>query len=205
MLGDKFQTRGIYEHLVTFQEVRWRKIFYSNVVRPKTLFSLWMVCHERMATKDMLVRFGMIAYDRCCFCRIKETMNHIFFQCRQLKEIWNHILCWLQIDHSPSIWSDEIKWIIDKSKGKGCKASFLRCAFTETIYEIQNYIITNYFGKDTSKSSIKPKIIDIIVYKCWLKPKHIKFIGRLMMPKQVDLVFCVVSLFSRIPFGIVSL
>lgn len=59
--GNTFQTRRMYEGLTTtFQEVSWRKRFYANAVRPRALFTLWMTCHEGLATNVKLVRFGMI-------------------------------------------------------------------------------------------------------------------------------------------------
>lgn len=124
----------------------------------------------------------MITNDNCCFYEDRETLNHLFFQCNELKEIWNNILCWLQMGHSLGMWSDEIKWITGKSKGKDCKTSILKCVFVETIYETRNYRNSISFRKDPNKSTIGSKIIDIIVYRCWVKLKFRKFMGRLMMP-----------------------
>lgn len=70
----------------------------------RALFSLWMAC---------------------CFCKEKESLNHLFFKCREMKTVWKNILEWLQINHIPDIWSEELKWITDKSKSKGSKGSIL--------------------------------------------------------------------------------
>lgn len=60
MQVDKFHTRKIYADLNnTLNEVSWKKISCNNPTRPQTLFTLWVACHGRLATKDRLVTFRM--------------------------------------------------------------------------------------------------------------------------------------------------
>lgn len=50
---DKFSTATMYKKLQGDRTtVTWRKLFFSNYARPHALFTLWMACHERLATKD---------------------------------------------------------------------------------------------------------------------------------------------------------
>lgn len=85
---NKFQTRKVYAGFNnTLHEVSWRKVFYNNSARHRALFILWMACHERLATKERLMRFEMVDDDNCCFCRDRETLNHLFFQCSEMNMI----------------------------------------------------------------------------------------------------------------------
>ncbi|PNX94562.1 ribonuclease H [Trifolium pratense] len=42
------------------QKVVWRTLFYGNVARPRALITLWLACHERLATRDRLHKYGAI-------------------------------------------------------------------------------------------------------------------------------------------------
>lgn len=78
------------------QNVEWMKIMYDNPMRPRALFTLWMDCHDRLATKERLSHF----------------------------------------DHFCSV----------------------------------------------SSRNIDPKIIDNVIYRCWLKPKFRKQLSYIMIP-----------------------
>lgn len=87
----KFQTRIMYismkeEHLV----VQWRKILYENVARPKVNHVLWMGCHERLDTKDMMNRFGLLDNATYCFCREEKLYNILCFP-EQLREKYGNM------------------------------------------------------------------------------------------------------------------
>lgn len=59
------------------QEVMWRKLFFGNSVKPRSLCTLWLSCHGRLATKDRLDMFGLLDEDCCYFCREKEIIHHL--------------------------------------------------------------------------------------------------------------------------------
>src|SRR4051812_22735219 len=86
------------------QKVNWRELFYNNVARPKASVILWLTCHERLVIRGRLHRFGMVDYNICSFCSKKEIMHHLFFECDNLKNIWNNILKWIQVHHDLGGW-----------------------------------------------------------------------------------------------------
>lgn len=116
------------------QEVLWRKLWYDNATRPKPLFILWMTCHEILATKNKLYRFGMLDNDECCFCRNKKTLEHLMFSCPILRNIWEYV--WLQSSHKLGGWIEELRWRVDNCKRNGWRANILKCAIVETVYEV---------------------------------------------------------------------
>ncbi|KAI5428535.1 hypothetical protein KIW84_033499 [Lathyrus oleraceus] len=38
-----------------------------------------------------------------------ETTQHSFFGCSTMKNVWKQVLEWMQINHDPGEWSDEVK------------------------------------------------------------------------------------------------
>lgn len=128
----KFETGLIYRGLQgDVNLVPWRSIFYKNVARPRSQMVLWTSCNERLATRERLNRFGLLATAGCCFCPQVETQNHLFFDCHITCAIWKELINWLKVQHTPRDWSAEILWILRQTRGKGWRAKLLKLAFTK--------------------------------------------------------------------------
>ncbi|XP_058782985.1 uncharacterized protein LOC131657628 [Vicia villosa] len=84
----------------------------SNKARPRALFFQWLACHKRLATKEKLAKFGIIRDTQCCFCSKIETLDHLFYSCSVMKLIWSDILNWINVDHVPLEWNQELSWLI---------------------------------------------------------------------------------------------
>jgi hypothetical protein len=175
-------TKKVYHLLkVEYPLVEWRQTMYQNIARPRALFTFWMACHCRLATKDRLHKFGVSVDLRCCFCNREESINHLFFGCTELKIIWQRVLSWLQIDHVPMEWNNELKWITRLSKGKGWKARLLKSAAAETIYTLWNYRNDVCFGNKIYNTKIDIEIINTIVYRGWRCHKLREHIAHLLI------------------------
>jgi hypothetical protein len=46
---------------------------------------------------------------------------------------------WIQVDHNPLGWCQELDWIMQNTRGKGCYAKILKLAFSESVYDIWRY------------------------------------------------------------------
>ncbi|XP_058752774.1 uncharacterized protein LOC131625952 [Vicia villosa] len=133
---EKFKSRDVYRELqVSVEDVQWKSLFFKNLARLKAKFIMWVACHNRLATKERLHRFGLLNSICCCFCNATETLTHLMFECVKTRVIWKYVLDWLQINHTPRGWNEEMRWMLDRSKGKGSKLAILKCAFTEIVYE----------------------------------------------------------------------
>lgn len=86
----KFKMSVVYEAMTSRDHsVEWRVLLRRNVPRPRAIFTTWLTCHGRMATKDKLKRFNVISDSNCSFCHTEEeTIAHLFFACRYTSEIW---------------------------------------------------------------------------------------------------------------------
>lgn len=82
----KFHTRTMYEGLTEIHNsLRWRKLMMGNPAKSRAICIMWRACHERMATKNWLAKFGIIQDTKCYVCMKGESINHIMFQCQPSK------------------------------------------------------------------------------------------------------------------------
>ncbi|XP_058734201.1 uncharacterized protein LOC131605930 [Vicia villosa] len=161
--------------------VDWRSIFHKNLARPRANFITWMLCHEKLATKDRLMRFNMITDSVCSICKTTdETVAHLIFECRENKEVWCQVLQWIDKDHRPLPWAEELKWVTKEVNKKGWKACLLRMAFFETVYGIWHRRNSIVFANSINTNIVK-SIIDNIVYRSWLYRKLRNHVALLMM------------------------
>ncbi|KAL5124246.1 putative ribonuclease H protein [Glycine soja] len=50
--------------------------------------------------------------------------------------VWEKILRWIGYVHTPTMWDDELGWIVENTKGKGCKRSLMKLAVAKTVYRV---------------------------------------------------------------------
>lgn len=90
----KFPTNNMYHAIKDYhQEPLCRKLCYGNMARPRAEFAQWIVCPEKLASRERLHRFRLIANDKCCFCSSVEILKHIFFKCIALNKIQKEVMC----------------------------------------------------------------------------------------------------------------
>lgn len=180
---ERYNTSSMYKELQGEQpRVEWRHVMIKNQARPRAMFTLWMTCHKKLATKDRLLRFHMIHEDSCCFCNEKESINHLFFDCQETNRIWRTVLNWIQIPHVASNWNEELEWLSKKCKGKGWKAMVLKCAIAETVYHVWNHRNTIVFGGESNTQHVIDNIINCVSQRLWGSPRLRKHISLLMLP-----------------------
>ncbi|XP_058771340.1 uncharacterized protein LOC131644745 [Vicia villosa] len=181
----KFSMKKLYDHLLNAENnVNWSHIIQHNAARPRVVVCLWLVCHNRMATKVRLKRLGLLQEDCCNLCNeYMEDINHLIINCRITNHIWKEVLKWLEVNHQPTQWQEELNWIIQHTKGKGFYSSIMKIAIAETVYGIWMHRNKRIFGTNASEDTTKVvhKIIDTIVYRGWLKANYRRKLALLMM------------------------
>ncbi|CAL5204541.1 unnamed protein product [Lathyrus oleraceus] len=141
-----------------------------------------MACNGRLAIKDRLHRFGLIKQTSCCFYNREDTLHHLMLTCPSMQSIWKPVLQWLQISHMHLGCEDELSWIMNNRKGKVWKSKILKCAFAKTVYEAWRFRNQHCFGNKIDGVIIGPKVIDIIVFRCWTRPNLRSHISQFMLP-----------------------
>lgn len=132
----KFNMRAMYQALhQSTQKMEQRKMLYGNLARPRAIITLWIACHEKLATKARLHKRGLVDNMNCCFCDAFESQQHMF-ECKVMKDVWERVWKGIHVQG----WNQEIQWIVQNSKGKGKRAIILKLVAAQSIYEIQRYI-----------------------------------------------------------------
>ncbi|XP_058740873.1 uncharacterized protein LOC131613201 [Vicia villosa] len=180
--GNKIQLKSLYiKLLATDVKPVWKHLMFGNFARPRSVFIFWLACNGRLATKERMKRFGLIQDDRCVFCSQQETIGHLFFCCIRFRNIWERVLNWINITHSPIDWDRELVWTIRNCKGRSWRATLLKSAITEIVYalwKVRNEIV---FGLRNHIGDIDKEIIDILVYRLWNAKKYRKHLVMLML------------------------
>ncbi|XP_058776463.1 uncharacterized protein LOC131650774 [Vicia villosa] len=180
--AQKFNMKQIYDVLIEESpKVSWRYLLHRNLARPRALFTTWMLCHGRLPTKDRLTKLGFIQDTVCSICQNDaETTAHLFFNCRRLKEIWQAILDWIEVTHTPQELTRELHWLLQSISKKGWKAKILKLAFSETIYSLWQLRNATVFDSSYKENTIN-SIVNSITYRGWKDKSIRKHLARLMM------------------------
>lgn len=93
------------------QKVEQRTLFFGNVARPSAIVNQWLACHEILATRTILHKLDLIDKPRDVFVMHVKIKHHMF-ECKETKVIWESVLDWIQVQHHPVRWSQQMKWII---------------------------------------------------------------------------------------------
>jgi hypothetical protein len=110
-----------FNHLDTDQCARW---LWKSKCTSKHRFFAWLIHHDRINTKDMLLRRNWRVTDNhsCVLCheRVLEDWRHLFFNCSFSTRIWNYL---------------QIPWIPGSSFEalSNAKKSFLGPCFAEIV------------------------------------------------------------------------
>ncbi|KAE8705789.1 hypothetical protein F3Y22_tig00110418pilonHSYRG00293 [Hibiscus syriacus] len=109
-------------------------------------------------------RFGLATNDQCIL-RFdgRETINHLFAECKMAASIWNSILLLSGIHKPPFTWSNLLVWTTATWKGDSLITNILKlswCAFNCTIWEERNRRI--FRGSFRSEDAILLSIKQIL-------------------------------------------
>ncbi|XP_070031558.1 uncharacterized protein [Nicotiana tomentosiformis] len=131
--------RQIYLQLLgELPRVGWKCLVFQNSARPKAVFTMWLLLHGRLPTKDRLANWVLSVTPHCVMCQGQvETREHLFVQCSYAIELWKKIIKWIQGGQMiTSCWDQHLQWIIKQGKGKSNKASIFRMIYVETSYAL---------------------------------------------------------------------
>ncbi|GAA0153481.1 reverse transcriptase [Lithospermum erythrorhizon] len=116
------------------EKVKWHKIEWSCSNTQAHSFIMWMVYMQKLATKDRLMRMGILQSDSCEFYGQSESIEHFFFACEYTRVVWRKLLMYLHFYHMPTRWHSELDLMISKCKGKSLKARLCRASFCCVVY-----------------------------------------------------------------------
>jgi zinc-binding in reverse transcriptase len=97
-----FSTHNVYEWLMyRGMTSPSADIWWVLPIPLKVKVFMWLVCHNRILTKDNLHKRGWDGNLQFIFCSENETVSHLFVTCGWVTQIWfwmdkcqNYLHCW---------------------------------------------------------------------------------------------------------------
>lgn len=71
---------------------------WSVVFPPRVHMFLWLLSHNKLMTKDNLLKRGIEKPPECVFCFEHETVHHLCFGCVVAKRIWKTVSDFFNLD-----------------------------------------------------------------------------------------------------------
>lgn len=104
---------------------------------PRHGFCLWLALRRRLKTKPEMAKRGIQNDGLYVICsQGSETCEHLFFECMYTREVWKSVLRGIGILRRPLRWTDELRWIVRKCKGKSRDAKAVSTACASVIDEL---------------------------------------------------------------------
>lgn len=75
---------------------------------------LWLMSHNKLMTKDNLLKRNIVKPLDCAFCPENESINHLFFDCIVAKCLWAELADMFKIDIGANFESFAKYWISSK-------------------------------------------------------------------------------------------
>ncbi|KAE8729391.1 Serine/threonine-protein phosphatase BSL2-like protein [Hibiscus syriacus] len=72
-------------------DASWSELVWRGLVPSKVEVFLWQIIHQKLPVKTVLLSRGVkgIENSKCTICGLEpESVNHLFFSCKQVWEIW---------------------------------------------------------------------------------------------------------------------
>lgn len=145
----------------------WKSLWRCDIPS-KVLVFCWRLLLRKLPTRENLFNRRIIISiqdAKCVFCRSEtESIDHLFCSCEVIKEVWNGVLSWLNVQtdlHDDLLLMYE--GVGDLVKGKGARRVKI-IFWAATVYQIwlaRNSIVFN--NNPTSASSI----VTSIKYVSW--------------------------------------
>jgi hypothetical protein len=99
-----WEANGIYSVKSMYAVINFGGIKPVNIhcvwkikIPPKIHFFLWLLFHNKLLTRDNLVKRQSVDDLTCVFCNELESCQHLFFDCVVASELWKEVCSVLEI------------------------------------------------------------------------------------------------------------
>jgi len=138
----QFSSKGSYSTQTLYKVINFRGIhsvivpaLWSLKVPPRIHFFLWLVCKNKVLTRDNLGKRRKVEDVTCLFCCETESVHHLFFDCVVATQLWKILSTVLNANLGGSL--DEIGkyWL---SNRKHCVTNIFTAAALWSIWKLRN-------------------------------------------------------------------
>ena len=129
-LGRKYSAAAVWQEIRLKKEKKdWHRVLWASPSIPKHVLITWMAILNRLPTMDRLEAWGMEVVALCRLCHTgSESRDHLFFCCSYSMSIWKEVLKLCGLGRTIGSWSEELRWVSIKLKGKALISIVLRIA-----------------------------------------------------------------------------
>jgi len=163
-------------------KVKWARIAWSSLNIPRHSFMTWVLLRNRIPVRARLARFTNIK-TQCQICQEEEeTQEHLFYNCKWLKEVWEAIGQWIS---TPRQSGQEWLQLLLNCKGPQHQKRIWNAVFTATIYHIRdarNQLIFKDVAVDKLRmiKTIKEEVVQRILYRAKENKSNYRYIDGLL-------------------------
>ena len=130
----------------------WAKGVWFSEATPKFAFRTWLAMQNRLTTGVRMRTWNTLVDTPCKFCvEPVETRNHLFFQCRYSKQVWEKLTKGLIQGHYTSSWDRIVLLITGSSLGRK-QLLLLRYTFQIAVHTIWREKNNHMRGEDTASA-----------------------------------------------------
>ena len=87
---------------IRLNELTWSQIFSSSKETKLQEFQ-WKVVHNIFPTNILLNRMGLKQSEKCDFCGETEFIEHLFYDCKRLEQLWQKVENMIRINSNIDI------------------------------------------------------------------------------------------------------
>ena len=106
-----FSTQSLYRELMKRERISENNVFWKAKLPLKIKVFLWYLKKGVILTKDNLVKRRWKGDTKCSFCGLEENIQHLFFDCRIARSVWNTLFITFNFQPPKSITHMFRSWI----------------------------------------------------------------------------------------------
>ena len=78
-------------------KVKWARVAWSSINTPRHSFITWVLMNNIIAVRARLAKFTNITPQCQLSQEEEESEEHLFYNCKRIKEVWEEIGKWLHL------------------------------------------------------------------------------------------------------------
>ncbi|XP_075473646.1 uncharacterized protein LOC142504743 [Primulina tabacum] len=132
----------------------WKPLISRSFILPKHRFTLWLMAHAKLLTRD---RLSFVEDKSYVLCNEElESINHLFFQCKFSVALWKEIRNWLGMSKNMASPTAVLRVFRNCYRGNSVLSRMCITALAATVYNIWSARNRCIFDDD------KPTIEDLV-------------------------------------------
>ena len=143
----QFESNGVYSTTSLYAIINFGGVIPIYIpavwqlhIPPRVHIFLWLLGHNKLMTRDNLLKRHLNKPEDCVFCSELESIDHLFFNCIVAKQIWQTISSIFNVAVGDSFFSVARFWVANK---KHATLNSVCAAALWCLWKTRNILIFN--------------------------------------------------------------